>query len=145
MVIQVSGWLGLILTLLAIITTLVTLFAFARASYAKADNERLMQSNKILSDRADVFDEEIKRVNQEKKDADADHANKILALRLELKTEAEKVRVLQDLVTGKEELDTIKATLIAHDEKVQERHEVLIEHIDTFLTAVTEKVAHDEH
>jgi hypothetical protein len=140
MVIQISGWLGIILTLLGIITTLVTLFAFARASYAKADNERLMQSNKILSDRADVFDEEIKRVTQEKKDADADHANKLLELKLQLKVEADKVRVLQDLVTGKEELDTIKATLIAHDEKVQERHEVLIEHIDTFLNALTEKV-----
>lgn len=141
MVIQVSGWLGIILTLLGIITTLVTLFAFARASYAKADNERLMQSNKILSEQADVLDKEVKRINQERKDTDADNANKILALRLELKTEAEKVRVLQNLVTGKEELDSIKSTLIEHDQKVQERHEVLIQHIDSFLSAVTEKVA----
>lgn len=141
MVIQVSGWLGLILTLLAIITTLVTLFAFARASYAKADNERLMQSNKILTEQADVLDKEIKRINQDKKDTDADHANKLLELKLQLKVEADKVRVLQDLVTGKEELDTIKNTLIEHDEKVQARHEVLIQHIDTFLHAVTEKVA----
>lgn len=141
MVIQVSGWLGVILTLLGVITTLVTLFAFARASYAKADNERLMRSNEILTEQADVFDKEIKRINQEKKDSDAEHANKLLELKLQLKVEADKVRVLQDLVTGKEELDTIKNTLIEHDEKVQQRHEVLIEHIDSFLHTITEKVA----
>lgn len=138
MVIQVSGFLGIVVTLLAIISVLVTLFAFTRASYAKADNERLLQSNEILRQNAKDFDDELKRMKQEKIDTDKDHAAKILEIKTLLTAEAEKVRVLQDLITGKEELDSIKTTLIDHDEKVQKRHEILIEHIDAFLTKLPE-------
>lgn len=138
MVIQISGWLGVIVALLGIISILVTLFAFTRASFAKADNERLLQSNEILRQNADDLADEIKKMKQDKLDTDKDHTRKILEIRTLLNAEAEKVRVLQDLVTGKEELDSIKATLIEHDEKVQQRHEVLIEHIDAFLTKLPE-------
>lgn len=134
MTIQVSGWLGTIVALLGIISLLVTLFAFTRASYAKADNERLLQSNEILRQNAKDIEDELKRIKQEKLDTDKEHTAKILEIKTLLEAEAEKVRVLQDLVTGKDELDSIKATLIEHDEKVQKRHEVLIEHIDAFLT-----------
>jgi hypothetical protein len=138
MTIQISGWLGIIVTSLGIISLLVTLFAFTRASYAKADNERLLQSNEILRQNAKDIEDELKRIKQEKSDTDKEHTRKILEVKTLLEAEAEKVKVLQDLVTGKEELESIKSTLIEHDEKVQQRHEVLIDHIDAFLTRLPE-------
>lgn len=103
----VSTILGIIGVIAGLITIAASTVAFFRANLAKAQIQDL---------RNDRDDEKIRGDRLER------DLNEERTLR---KTLEEKVRVLEQVVTGKEELEHISAFLINHDRRVDERHTAL--------------------
>lgn len=113
-----SALLQLLVAIFGLVVIAAAVLAFFRASFAK-------QQIELLRGERDDANSKIARLqtdlNEERKIREA----------LE-----KKVSVLERVVTGKEQLDHIQATLDSHDRKVDERHVALIRIIEDTRSSV---------
>jgi len=128
-----GAWVGVVFALFGLIVLLAATLAIARASFAKTQIEFLRGANGDLQTRVAFLETENDRRNTE------------------LQAEKDKVRVLESVVTGKEQLVEIKEMIEAHDSEASDRQQLLfttleqaINLLDTnkkLLSAIKTKVA----
>lgn len=118
---------ALLVGLLTIIMLVASGTALIRASVAKGTVERLRGERDDLE----------KRVARLEKDRESDQ-HEINALQAALRQERQQRETLEEVVTGRKELERLVALVIEHDTKVTEHHkamrDLLVSQWDRFLT-----------
>lgn len=122
MIVEVHQVLLVIAALIAIIVAVASVAAFLRASLAKAQIDALRGDRDDLKERVRILEEENER--------------KTLALQ----TEADKVKVLERVVTGKEALDRLQVSVDEAFVKLDNKHDELYRCLDETKKAVQELI-----
>lgn len=118
---------ALLVGLLTIIMLVASGTALIRASVAKGTVERLRGERDDLE----------KRVTRLEREHEAD-VHEINALQAALRQERQQRQTLEDVVTGRKELEQLVALLVEHDKRVDANHralrDLLVSQWDRFLT-----------
>lgn len=114
-----------LLTILSVVIVIIvgaaTVVAFFRVNLAKTQIELL---------RGDRDDQE-KRIDRLEGDLELSRKDKEIQDAI-IKEQNNKIRVLEKIVTGKEQLDHILTELSNHDRRVDERHDTLMKKFEEF-------------
>lgn len=108
---NIPGWVSFIGALLVLVATLAAVVAVARVSYNETRIKGLLGDVEDRDRRLDIVRSDL-----------ADTNAKLEKVVLELRAEKSKVRVLEGLVTGKEQLDHLQASLDGYSRQVHEEH-----------------------
>lgn len=109
------------LGIIGIVAALAAVLAFFKSSYAEARIKALQQDRDDLQAR-------VTRV--EKKEAET---------RAELIVAEKKVEVLENIVTGRDELKRLGDEIAAHDDRTAEEYTILLRRLDALAGLIREK------
>ena len=123
----INSAVALLVGLLTVIMLVASGTALIRASVAKGTVERLRGER-------DDLEKRVARLERER----TEDAHEINALQAALRQEREQRETLEDVVTGRKELEKLVRLLIEHDERVAQHHsamrDLLVSQWDRFLT-----------
>ena len=114
--------LNIVLIICGLIVALGAAVAFFRVNLAKSQIEALRGDRDDLDKRVKRQDEEIDSLKKRGSSQDS-----------VIRAQNEKIKVLERVVTGKEQLDHLQRQLDAHDKRIDERHKSISENFTEVL------------
>ena len=117
-----SDFINIILVVIGIIVAAASAVAFFRVNLAKSQSEALRGDRDDLNERVEQLKEKL-----EESDRKTIKQNEIIA------AQDRNIKNLEKIVTGKEQLDHLQASLDSHDKRVDERHETVSHNFNVIL------------
>lgn len=130
MVITVSGWFGLVVTLLTLAAITGVVAAWFKANYAKTQIEYLQRNVDLRDDRIEILEKENNTMSQD-----------IALEKQKVESLSRQVQYLEGIVTGKEQLDALQRSLDLYARQNQEDHKTLIRNQERILEMFKEGAA----